>query len=156
MKPFVIDSSMTSIGGTFYPTGHVFALYPDEEGVRQVAAALLAADHEGAVAHASPEVIMRDIVRTLGTPETPLPSVGAEDDLVRRIADLATKGHHGALITVASNDTMETVASALTQTGAVAAFYYRTFIIEDLVTQTAERGEQSVVVGTLAAERRKR
>ena len=29
MKPFVLDSSMTNMGGIFYPTGQVFALFPD-------------------------------------------------------------------------------------------------------------------------------
>ena len=27
MKNLVLDSSMTNMGGVFYPTGHVFALY---------------------------------------------------------------------------------------------------------------------------------
>ena len=34
--------------------------------------------------------------------------------------------------------------------GAAAAFYYRTFIIEDLVPQAPEQESQSVVVGTHA------
>ena len=29
MKPLVIDSTLTQAGGMFYPTGHVFALFPD-------------------------------------------------------------------------------------------------------------------------------
>ena len=31
MKPLVLDSTMTNMGGVFYPTGHVFALFPDED-----------------------------------------------------------------------------------------------------------------------------
>ena len=89
MKPLILDSSMTNMGGTFYPTGHVFALFPDEDCVRQAASALQAAGHAGDAAYASPEVIMQEIVRTLGTADAPLPSVGAEGDIVRRIADLA-------------------------------------------------------------------
>ena len=34
MRPLIVDSSMTSMGGTFYPTGYVFALFPDEDSTR--------------------------------------------------------------------------------------------------------------------------
>ena len=151
MKPLILDSSMTNMGGVFYPTGHVFALFPDEDCARQAAAALQAAGHAGDIAYAGPELILQDIVRTLGTADAPLPSVGAEGDMVRRIADLAGKGHHGLLIKMGDKDEPETLTNAIAPEGAVTAFYYRTFIIEDLVTPPAEDGPQSVVVGTHAA-----
>ena len=152
MKPFVLDSTMTSMGGVFYPTGHVFALFPDEDCVRQAAAALDAAGHQGDIAYASPEIILQEIVHTLGTADAPLPSVGAEGDMVRRIADLAGKGHHGLLMAVTDRDSTESLVDAITPAGAVAALYYRTFIIEDLIPQPAGEGLQSVVVGTHAAQ----
>lgn len=37
MKPFVLDPDMTSSAGTFYPTGYVFALFPDEAHARDAA-----------------------------------------------------------------------------------------------------------------------
>ena len=153
MKPLLIDSSMTNMSGTFYPTGHVFALFPDEDCVRQAATRLLSAGHTSDTAYASPEVILQDVVRTLGSADAPLPSVGAEGDMVRRIADLASKGHHGLLISVADSDEIDTVTAAITPEGAVAAFYYRTFIIEELVTPPplVDESAQSVVVGTHAA-----
>lgn len=152
MKPMILDSTMTNMGGVFYPTGHVFALFPDEDCVRQAATALEAAGHKGALAYASPEAIMADIVRTLGTADAPLPSVGAEGDMVRRIADLAGTGHHGLLIQMDSKDEPDTVVAAIAPEGAATAFYYRTFIIEDLVTPpVADDKTQSVVVGTHAA-----
>ncbi|CAN7393104.1 hypothetical protein [Acidovorax sp. Leaf78] len=151
MKPLILDSSMTNMGGTFYPTGHVFALFPDEDCVRQAAAALQAAGHTGDAAYASPDVILQDIVRTLGTADAPLPSVGAEGDMVRRIADLAGTGHHGMLVKMDDKDNADALVSAITPEGAVAAFYYRTFIIEDLVTPALPDDQQSVVVGTRAA-----
>jgi hypothetical protein len=67
MKPLVLDSTMTNLGGVFYPTGHIFALFPDEDCVRHAASALQAAGHKGSIAYASPETIMEDIVHTLGT-----------------------------------------------------------------------------------------
>ena len=150
MKPFVLDSSMTNMGGIFYPTGQVFALFPDEDCTRQAALALQAASHQGDIAYASPEVILQEIVHTLGTADAPLPSVGAEGDMVRRIADLAGTGHHSVLIRMADKDAPERVVAAIAPEGAAAAFYYRTFIIEDLVPQAPEQESQSVVVGTHA------
>ena len=152
MKNLVLDSSMTNMGGVFYPTGHVFALFPDEDCVRQAATALQAAGHRGELAYASPDTILQDIVRTLGTADAPLPSVGAEGDMVRRIADLAGTGHHGILIAMADKDEADAVVNAIAPEGAVTAFYYRTFIIEDLISPPASDGPQSVVVGTHAAE----
>ena len=81
-----------------------------------------------------------------------MPSVGAEGDMVRRIADLAGTGHHGMLIAMADKDNTDTLVEAIAPQGAVTAFYYRTFIIEDLISQPAGDGPQSVVVGTHAAE----
>ncbi len=113
MKNLVLDSSMTNMGGVFYPTGHVFALFPDEDCVRQAATALQAAGHHGETAYASPDVILQDIVRTLGTADAPLPSVGAEGDMGRRIADLAGQGHHCMLITMADKDNTDTLVEAI-------------------------------------------
>lgn len=158
MKPLLIDSTMTSLGGIFYPTGQVFALFPDEDCVRQAAAALLAAGHQGDTAYASPDVILQEIVRTLGTSDAPMPSVGAEGaegaegDMVRRIADLASTGHHGMLIAMADEDDIAALVQAIAPEGAVTAFHYRTFIIEDLIAQPAQDGPQSVVVGTHVAQ----
>ena len=152
MKPLVLDSTMTNMGGVFYPTGHVFALFPDEDCVRQAANALQSAGHRGDTAYASPEVILEEIVRTLGTADAPMPSVGAEGDMVRRIADLAGKGYHGLLISMDGKDTPERLVDAISPQGAVTAFYYRTFIIEDLIPQPVGDQPQSVVVGTHAAE----
>lgn len=152
MKPLVLDSTMTNMGGVFYPTGHVFALFPDEDCVRQAASALQAAGHQGSIAYASPEVIMEEIVRTLGTADAPMPSVGAEGDMVRRIADLAGTGYHGMLVEMAGKDKADAVVEAIAPAGAAAAFHYRTFIIEDLISQVPPQGTQSVVAGTHAAQ----
>jgi hypothetical protein len=157
MKPLIVDSAMTNMGGVFYPTGHVFALFRDEDCARQAATALQNAGHQGDLSYASPEVILQEVVHTLGTADAPLPSVGAEGDIVRRIADLAGAGHHGMLIALVDKDSADAVVAAITPQGAAAAFYYRTFIIEDLITpplssEPAEQAPQSVVVGTHAGQ----
>ena len=151
MKPLTLDSAMTNMGGVFYPTGHVFALFPDEDCVRQAASALDAAGLGSDAAYASPATILEDIVRTLGTADAPLPSVGAEGDIVRRIADLASHGHHGLLLKLQDHGQAEALAATLAREGTAAAFHYRTFVIEDLVTQPlGGGGTPSVTVGTHA------
>lgn len=152
MKSLILDSSMTSMAGVFYPTGHVFALFPDEDCVRQAAIALQQANVTGDTCYASPEAILQEIVQTLGTADTPLPSVGAEGDIVRRMADLAATGHHGLLLRMNDKDDPAQVAHALAAEGAVAAFYYRTFVIEDLIAPPAAAASPSVTVGTHAAD----
>lgn len=148
MKPLVIDSTLTSLGGIFYPTGQVFALFPDEDCVRQAAAALQAAGHQGDTAYASPDVILQEVVRPLGTADAPLPSAGAEGDMVRRIADLAGSNHHGLLISMAELDTTDRLTKAIAPEGAVTAFYYRAFTVEDLIAQPAQGVPPSEHPGT--------
>lgn len=142
---------MTNMNGVFYPSGHVFALFQDEECVRQCAAALQAAQQTGEVAYASPQTIRRDITHTLEGTETVMPSVGADNDIVRRIDDLARRDHHGLLIQIGEKDAIETVTAALVPHGAAAAFYYRTFVIEELVEQPVHQDDQSVYVGNHGA-----
>jgi len=133
MKPFVLDPEMTSAAGTFYPTGHVFALFPDEETTRKAGEALANTGHAD-VSHAAPETILQHVVRTLGNADEPLPSVGAEGVIVRRIADLASQGRHALFFAAGDDDTAETLQAALEPLGAEAAFYYRRLIIEDLIS----------------------
>ena len=152
MRPLIVDSSMTSMGGTFYPTGYVFALFPDEDSTRHAAAALDTIDHKGELSYGDPATVMQEVVRTLGSVDAPLPSVGAEGDMVRRIADLAGAVYHGLLIFLDNQDTIENVVEAIAPAGAATAFYYRTFIIEDLIAPPMpEDKTQAVVVGTHAA-----
>ncbi len=151
MKAFALDSSYTSMAGVFYPTGHVFALFATAEAVKSAAEALATPDGKENCSYAGPETIMQHIVRTLGNGDQPLPSVGADGDFVRRIADLAGKGCHGLLIDVGKADVGEQITPILESNGAEAAFYYRTLVIEDLITRKPDAGPQSVTVGTHAA-----
>lgn len=132
MTPFSLDSSMTSMGGVFYPTGHVFALVPSEDVAQAAAQALHALGYAGAVRHATPEAILSDIVPTLGDPDEGLPSVGMEGEIVRRMAELAAAGHHGLLVDL-GKDKAHKVADVLNAYGATAAFHYRELVIEELV-----------------------
>lgn len=130
MTPFSLDSSMTSMGGVFYPTGRVFALVPSDDVAEAAAQALHALGYDGAVRHAKPEVILSDIVPTLGDAEEALPTV--EGEIVRRMAELAASGHHGLLVDLGKDDAHE-VAEVLNAYGATAAFHYREQVIDELV-----------------------
>jgi len=132
MKPFALQPEMTSAAGTFYPTGHVFALFSDENAARQAAQALTDQGHAD-IAHAAPETILQHVVRTLGNADEPLPSVGAEGVIVRRIADLAASGRHALFFAARDEDSPESLQAALEPLGAEAAFYYRKLVIEDLI-----------------------
>ncbi|WP_313077220.1 hypothetical protein [Melaminivora sp.] len=132
MKPFTLTPEMTSASGTFYPTGQVFALFRNEEAARD-AARQLQEQHED-VMHAAPDAILQHVVRSLGNADDPLPSVGAEGVIVRRIAELASGGAHALMFTAGDDDTPDSLRTLLQQSGALAAFYYRRLIIEDLIS----------------------
>lgn len=132
MKPFVLDAEMTSAAGTFYPTGHVFALFPDETAARSAGDAMTAQGRTD-VAHAPPDTILQHVVRTLGHADAPLPSVGAEGVIVRRIADLASQRRHALFFPAQDDDDAESLQATLEPLGAEAAFWYRRLIIEDLI-----------------------
>lgn len=133
MTPFALTPEMTSSSGTFYPTGYVFALFKDEQTARDAGQRLRDGGRDN-VAYANPQDIMQHIVRTLGNADDPLPSVGAEGVIVRRIAELASGGCHGLLFKATDNDTPDSLRALLQSASATAAFYYRRLIIEDLIT----------------------
>ena len=153
MKPLVVTSAMTTMNGVFYPTGHVFALFKTEEALQNAAAALKDVTQRGSLAHASPDRIRREITRTVDDKNAAMPSIGADNDIVRRIDDLAQQGYHGVLIELSDKDSVEKLQATLTQVQATAAFYYRTFVIEELVEQPQGLSPDgpSVLVGTHAA-----
>lgn len=136
MKPFALTPEMTSASGTFYPTGYVFALFANEDAARS-ADEVLRGQGRDDVAHASPDAIMQHVVRTLGNADDPLPSVGAEGTIVRRIGELASGGAHALMFAATGDDSPDSLRATLQQAGALAAFYYRRLIIEDLITQPA-------------------
>lgn len=144
MRPLVVTSAMTSMNGTFYPTGHVFALFKDEAAARQAMDALQTANHQGQVAHADPARIFSQITHSAEGEEEVLPSPGADNDIVRRIKDLADRGYHGVLMELGDSDNIETLQSVVDSCHAEAAFYYRTLIIEELVEQPKNLESRSV------------
>lgn len=133
MKPFVMDSSMTTMSGVFYPTGHAVLMFPGKDQAKQAAHKLVEAGvAEDDISMMSPEVIMDDVARTVGSADIPMPSVGTEADTVRQMTHLAAQGHWGLLVHAPHQKDGDLVMQALEAMPPSFAQKYRQLVIEDL------------------------
>ncbi len=133
MKNFQLSKDMLNLGGQFYPTGHIVAMFAGENEARAAARALVDARiPEDDISLITPEAMMRDVARTVGNADIPLPSAGTEADTVRRFSELSAQGHHGLLIHVSREHDSEQVMAALRDHRPSHAQYYRRLVIEDL------------------------
>lgn len=134
MKNFEFDSSMTTMGGVFYPTGYMVVMFPTEQDASDAAGKL---DQDGfpgdKVSMLTPGTIQEKIARTVGTADIPLPSAGSEADTVRRFAELAGQGHHGLMIHSPHGDETAHIMELLKGAPVSYAQKYRQLVIEDLV-----------------------
>jgi hypothetical protein len=133
MKSFQLSRDMLNLRGQFYPTGHIVAMFPGADAAQAAGQALLDAGLSADdVSLITPEVMLRDIVRTVGSSGATLPSAGTEADTVRRYADYATKGHHGLMVRAPDHDDSERVMEVLQHHRVAHAQKYRMLVIEDL------------------------
>jgi hypothetical protein len=134
MKQFEFDSSMTTMGGVFYPTGYMVVMFPTEQDATDAARKL---DDDGItgdnVALLTPTVIQEKIARTVGSADIPMPSAGTEADTVRRYAELAAQGHHGLMIHSPHGEETAHIMELLEGAPVSYAQKYRQLVIEDLV-----------------------
>ena len=133
MKPFELDSSMMTMGGVFYPTGHIFLMFPTLDQARNAGKALV---DEGFSADSmsllTPDVIQGKITRTVGNADIPLPSAGTEADTVRVYADLASDGHHALLVEASKAEDSDRAMEVLKDSGYSQAKKYRQLVIQDM------------------------
>jgi len=133
MKPFQLSRDMVNIRGQFYPTGHILAMFPSEADASAAARDLRAAGlAEDAISLITPEVMLREVVGTVGHSDLLLPSAGTEDDTVRRYAEYASHGHHALLIHAPRSDENDRVMRVLNAHQVSHAQKYRALVIEDL------------------------
>lgn len=133
MKPFHLESSMTNMSGTFYPTGHMVLMFPAEQEARDAARLLADAGFaEDAVSLITPADFEREIVGTTGD-DAILPSAGSEGDTVRRFAELARDGHYGLMIHAPSGDESDRAMAVLKDCPISYGQKYRKLVIEDIV-----------------------
>lgn len=133
MKPFNLEPSMQTMGGVFYPTGHVFVMFPTREAALKAAQALENGGVQGNdISLVTPEIIQEQIARTVGHADMPLPSAGTEGDTVRRFAELAGQGHHALMVRAAKSDESDRVMALLQGHDISYGQKYRMLVIEDL------------------------
>lgn len=133
MKAFELEPDMLTLAGVFYPTGYVFAMFPTEDDARRVGDAVQAAKlSEKPVMLLSPQIILEQVVRTVGSADIPLPSAGTEAATVRQYAALAGQGHWAIMVHAPDADMTEAVMEQVRQAPFSFAEKYRRLVIEDL------------------------
>jgi hypothetical protein len=116
MKPFMLESRMLTMGGVFYPTGYVFAMFPNLEDADKVDAALQSAGfNSDDIMLLKPEAILKQVSTTVSEVAGPMPSVGSEAATVRQYTELAKQGHCALLIPVPSPESTERVLDVMHQ-----------------------------------------
>jgi len=133
MKPFALESNMLTLRGVFYPTGHVFIMFPTERDARDAEILLLHRGLRGdVISLLTPQEIHEKIAAT-AIRETALPSPGTEAQTVRHYEELALQGHHALLIRAPTENETEHVMDVLRSANISYAQKYRRLVIEDLV-----------------------
>ena len=103
MKHFMLEPRMLTMGGVFYPTGYVFAMFPNLEDADKVGAALQGAGfHSDDIMLLKPEAILDQVSPTAPAVAGTMPSVGSEAATVRQYTQLARQGHCALLVHAAS------------------------------------------------------
>lgn len=133
MQHFELDPGMLTMAGVFYPTGYLFVMLPGEEHVQSVFQALPENAHDEKPTMAlTPHEVLEKVVRTVGSADIPLPSVGTEAATIRTYADLASKGHHALMVYAPSADDTEEVMKAVRSAPFACAIKYRKLVIEEM------------------------
>jgi hypothetical protein len=134
VKAFHLERKMMSLLGDFYPTGHLFLMFPSEAQARR-AETLLQCDGQdcGDVSLLTPQDVL-DIAHMFDGRDVALPTVGAEERTARHFGDLARDGHYALLVPVRNLQACERVMAALREANVSCAVRYRHFVIEDLVS----------------------
>lgn len=133
MKYLELSPDLLNLRGQFYPTGYIVAMFPGEDAARAAGKALAAAGiGADGLSLITPEVMMGDVARTVGSGDMPLPSAGTEGDTIRRFAHLAAQGQWALMIHAPDNDVAERVMKALEGHRPSHAQRYRRLVIEDL------------------------
>ena len=133
MQDFELQPHMLTMGGVFYPTGYLFAMFPSLDDAHHVATLLPPSKKDNRPAMLlPPATVLEKVVGTVGSADIPLPSAGAEGDTVRRFAALASQGHHALMVYADSVDDAEAAMVAIRTRPFSCATKYRMLVIEEL------------------------
>ncbi|RYX91120.1 MAG: RNA-binding protein [Comamonadaceae bacterium] len=114
MKKFELTKDMVTMGGTFYPKGYLFILFPDALAAEEVAREVDAGrDGDEEAMLLDPQTILSEIGHVNGQSDAiPLPSVGTEGATVVKYVDLARQGHHAVMVKIKSDEDAEQVMTS--------------------------------------------
>lgn len=134
MKSFQLTPDMlTTFGGVFYPTGHIFMMFANLDDAHQAAQALVAQGiQDDTISLVTPEAILNDIGDTVRGDDLELPSVGTEAATAKLFMKLALEGQHALLVHAPSVKETEQVMAILKNAPITHAEKYRQLIIEDI------------------------
>ncbi|MCZ2497675.1 RNA-binding protein [Xylophilus sp. Kf1] len=122
------------MSGTFYPTGHVVILFPEQADAERTAESLLSEGNFTAeqVASLSPATVLREVAPPDDGADTALPSVGFEGVTATAFEEHARNGHHGLVVAADTREDAERVMVIARRVPFSLAKRYRTLVIEDL------------------------
>ncbi|VTU28741.1 hypothetical protein H4CHR_02264 [Variovorax sp. PBS-H4] len=133
LMSFSLDPSMIStLGGTFYPSGYSMVMFPDEATAVSVGEELSTQLEDSEVYLLTPAAILSQITPTVSDADDPLPSAGTEGATVRVYTKLAREGHHGLLVKTPDAETAQRMMEVVRRGPYSVAQRYRTLVIEDL------------------------
>ncbi len=133
LKPFALDPNMLTLGGVFYPTGHIFLMFVTEADRNQAVDLLLADGYNGdSFMDVPTEAVLGVIAGTAGDADRLPPAASAEAAPVLRYAELAIQGHSAMMIHAPSAEETEHVMNVLRHARVSYAQKYRHLVIEDL------------------------
>ena len=134
MRAFHLDSAMTNMLGTFYPTGWMVLMLPGEQQARDAGQLLAGAGFaDEALMLLTPTDVRVHLLGAKGD-DYILPSAGSEGDTVRRFAELAAQGHHGLMVKVPHQEDADRVTTLLKDAPISYGQRYRKLVIEDVVS----------------------
>lgn len=132
MQDFELTSDMLSLGGAFYPSGYVFAMFPRQEDAQQVASQLSSANPEKPTLLLTAQSVLDKLPHTTAAADEPLPSVGVEAATVREYVARAEQGHCALMVYASKAKDSEAVMAVIRSVPFSCAKKYRTLVIEDL------------------------
>jgi len=133
MNKFVLKPDMLTMGGTFYPRGYAFIMFPNAAQAERAAFDIGNKSAPGdSVMFLNAATLLRDIGKVEGESDIVLPSVGTEGATVRKYVDLARKGHCALLIKVDSEEETEQVMVSARKASFSYGQRYHLLAMEDL------------------------
>lgn len=133
MKTFKLTPDMLTMGGTFYPKGYAFIMFPEASQAERVALELDKTSGKSCdLLFLDAATVLRDIGRVDGESDIDLPSVGTEGATVRKYVDLARQGHCAVMVKVHSDEETERVMQSARSEFFSYGQRYHLLAIEDL------------------------